>query len=122
MSLENSRLKFRAWYEGDEEMLYADNHWLAAQMFAQRHDEEFPIMQFTGLHDKNGKGIYEGDIVRCVNGHIGEIEWEAHDCCFNVTDYYRASDDYPTMAFMEGQPFEVVGNIYENPELLEAHT
>jgi uncharacterized phage protein (TIGR01671 family) len=77
------------------------------------------LMQFTGLLDKNGKEIYEGDIVICINGHEGVVEWEKSDCCFNVTGYYNASNDYPSMAFMEGQPFEVIGNIYENPELLE---
>jgi hypothetical protein len=39
------------------------------------------------------------------------------DACFNVSDYYQSSNDYPTMAFMEGQPFEVIGNIYDNPDL-----
>jgi hypothetical protein len=51
--------------------------------------------------------------VRCVNGHEGIVEWENHDCCFNVSDYYNTSNDYPTMAFFEGQPMEVVGNIRE---------
>lgn len=51
--------------------------------------------------------------MRCVNGHEGIVEWENHDCCFNVSDYYNTSNDYPTMAFFEGQPMEVVGNIRE---------
>ena len=78
------------------------------------------VMQFTGIRDRNDIDVYEGDIVECANGHIGAIEWMERDCCFNVTRYYSSSDDYPTMAFMEGQPFEVLGNIYENPELLES--
>lgn len=80
--------------------------------------DEIYYMQFTGRKDKNGKEVYGGDIVKCVNEHIGVVEWEVHDACFNVTDYYDSSDDYPTMAFIEGQPFEVIGNIYENPELI----
>ena len=78
-----------------------------------------PWLQYTGLKDENGREIYESDIVRCVNDHVGAVEWEEHDCCFNVDGYYNSSDDYPTMAFGEGQPFEIIGNIHENPDLLK---
>lgn len=73
------------------------------------------LMQYTGLKDKNGKEIYEGDIVE-EEDFIGEVVWE--DFMFNVEDYYDSSADYPTIAFFEGV-FEVVGNIYENPNLIE---
>jgi uncharacterized phage protein (TIGR01671 family) len=114
-------LRFRAWDK--------INHvWVDPAKFAIQGNGEIRtwgvfspviVFQFTGLLDRQGKEIYEGDMVECVNGHTGIVEWEEHDACFNVTDYYGASDDYPTMAFMEGQPMEVIGNIYENKELLE---
>jgi hypothetical protein len=75
--------------------------------------------QFTGLKDRSGKKIFEGDVVKCINGHIGVVEWENHDACFNVTGYYNCSNYFPTMAFMEGQPVEIIGNIHESPELVK---
>ncbi len=71
------------------------------------------LEQYTGLKDKNGKEIYEGNIVRCVNGHEGLVIWEEEKGCFNVQHYYSQSDDYPIMAFFEGQPIKIIGNIHD---------
>jgi hypothetical protein len=73
------------------------------------------IMQSTGLKDKNGKEIYEGDILRGgepIGGEprISVIEWinTPYAACFNF-------------GFLPAAHFcEVIGNIYENPELMEA--
>jgi uncharacterized phage protein (TIGR01671 family) len=119
-------IKFRAWDGIRKEMFYPYclehiNGILTAKRYVtdENADVLTVLMQFTGLHDKSGKEIYEGDIIRCNNTQIGEVLWEEHDACFNVNGYYDSSDDYPTMAFIEGQPFEVIGNIFENPELLK---
>ena len=74
------------------------------------------VGQFTGLTDKHGTKIFEGDIVRCVRTHcdgkevVGHIIFE--DCCFCV----KKGIDRPAMDLC-GE-FEVIGNIHDNPELL----
>ena len=88
-------------------------------------DQYDTIGQFTGLHDKNGKEIYEGDII-AVNGmQIGYIVGDVRGYCYDViytpaksngekawTLYSVVTIDYPNKC-------EVIGNIHDNPELLE---
>lgn len=77
--------------------------------------EDMIYMQFTGLLDKNGKEIYEGDIVQ-YGGMKAQVHWDKY--MWNVVDYYNSSFDSPGDAFSEGV-FEIIGNIYENPNLLK---
>lgn len=71
------------------------------------------LMQSTGLKDKNGKEIFEGDVVKC-NGLLGTIEsFKAMWICS-----FMKYNNYQKVGFF-AQEIEVVGNIYENPELLE---
>ena len=67
------------------------------------------VGQFTGLTDKNGNKIFEGDIVESPNGTQGFIEWQNAECAFLV----NIGDDWQTM---DDCPYEVVGNIYDNKE------
>lgn len=83
--------------------------------------------QCTGLKDKNGKLIYEGDIVKTEDGDILGIKWGKTG--FNTPELFTSvgfimsirtswGEDY--MQFDKEEPYyEVVGNIHENPELLE---
>jgi hypothetical protein len=69
--------------------------------------------QFTGLQDKNGKEIYEGDIVN-LGGEINfEVIWETSE--FTLENYKRGRRIIGNILVSRG---EVIGNIYENPELL----
>lgn len=83
------------------------------------------IGQFTGLHDKNGKEIYEGDIIAVNGRQIGYIVGGVRGYCYDVIYtpakpngekawalYSVVTVDYPNKC-------EVIGNIYDNPELLK---
>ena len=74
------------------------------------------VMQFTGLHDKNGKEIYEGDVVKYIDEHIGEIQYWIGQICVG----YRYKSNNVTFPLKIGNAIsmEVIGNIHENPELL----
>lgn len=95
-----------------------------------QRDDGFILMQYTGLKDKNGKEIYEGDIVLYEDWEIcwegggndsfinkGIIEYIDENCCFNVTE--RQTAELADVLYKENDTLEVIGNIYENPELLE---
>ena len=96
--------------------------------------QEDTIGQFTGLHDKNGKEIYEGDIVyirmndgsdcHCVIGYdIDNLAFGIMDeyAYRSMLDGYKWNYDNRIMhrLYKDSRIFEIVGNIYDNPELLK---
>lgn len=139
-------IKFRAWDYNNEKVIPWENIRiekdeneanLSVVVFDGSigdHFDDFPIMQYTGLYDKNGTPIYEEDIVHFVNfdttgGHLGDIEhtgvvkyqsgiyeiWKNND-----SEYYGSDGAFIlNHAWLQDDEFEVIGNIYENPELLE---
>lgn len=80
--------------------------------------EELPHiipLQYTELKDRNGAEIYEGDVVEdSFDGHIGLVEWSNDDCAF-VFKFHKT----PFMRCDLTTSIIVIGNIYENPSLLE---
>jgi len=69
-------------------------------------------MQFTGLFDKNGKEIYEGDILKIGNSNI-EVIWDKNNAWFTL------KSNHFHLGF-QSIFYEVIGNIYEHPNLLES--
>lgn len=115
-------IKFRAW--DVDNMSYSGT--IGSPAFNEWHEllspADMPIMQFTGLKDKNDKEIYEGDIVKSENGRFWEIEFDtgSFGAARKTVDLKAVSDwiSCSSIAF-EDLNFEVIGNIYENPELLK---
>lgn len=73
--------------------------------------------QYTGLTDKNGKRIFEGDIVKNVEiGKIGRVSYIPEHCGFMI--YCKSDNHYYWLYDNDLTKIEVIGNIHDNPELL----
>lgn len=82
--------------------------------------DEFELMQSTGLHDKNGKEIFEGDIVD-YKGRRAIVNWHGSYASFIyrfVDELHKRNAEWKPL-YLAYYHFEVVGNKFENPELLE---
>lgn len=111
--MEKRIIKFRAW-DGEQGMSRSFDVWDAREIlkaYLLHGGKEVPtLMQFTGLLDKNGKEIYEGDVV-LHGGNKTQVRWDDNLCVFWVGEILGLWKD----------DIEVIGNIYENPELLSPH-
>jgi len=113
-------IKFRAWDNG--EMLndvIPTNYGEIITVHPMINDLKLrkvdAIMQYTGLKDKNGKEIYEGDI---VEKNEGEYSREVIEYGGEQTDYESGGYAYGIFLEWSIDSYIVIGNIYENPELL----
>lgn len=117
-------IKFRAWNKKKKRMIdvsLLDIKNRCIYSWIGEHEEgyfedDFELMQYTGLKDKNGVEIYEGDIIRRNDEYNEKVTWgEGEDSDSWVTICVDNGNDfllYPT------DDSEVIGNIYENPELM----
>ena len=124
-------IKFRAWDKETKTMIdvslidfkkreLVGEHWKFGETNFMSFDE-IELMKSTGLFDRNGQEIFEGDIVD-YKGRKAVVKWHGSYASFiyRFVDEFnkRSAEWYPL--FLAYYHFEVIGNIYENKELLDA--
>src|ERR1044071_4370371 len=104
-------MKFRAWDSKQNKMINIDSRITA--LAALNQQEDWYPMQFTGVKDKNGVEIFEGDVLRCVKVYRGKI----NGCKYKTVKWVHTTVTNG-WNICSNTKFEVIGNIYENPKLL----
>jgi hypothetical protein len=111
----NRELKFKIWDKNDTKALIGPFEWNKIPNF--QFPENFDVVQYTGLKDKDGKEIYEGDRVRfAYTGNVeffGEVIWLEDRASFGVRTKNAFETFEDLMDYMKY--FEVVGNIFQLP-------
>lgn len=103
-------IKFRAW--DGKQMLTMDTERYSYPVFVCKDGytwlnwDSLIKMQYTGLKDRNGVEIYENDIVHGYDGLRFEVQWVEYEASWNIGGH-------------DAQNMDVIGNIHENPELLQ---
>jgi hypothetical protein len=113
-------IKFRAWDKENKSMTHCwDIKHIPQTVIAYLgHDSPIELMQFTGLLDKNGKEIYEGDIIE-----YDQQWWSSGDGKLKEVVTFNSDASYAHFSAgdwtVEPEEVEIIGNIYENPELIK---
>lgn len=120
------QIKFRAWDEEENKMIEWHDDFFHDTSKVTRYSGDFsyiemPLMQYTGLKDKNGVEIYENDVVKGYWWRKGEKNRFVGRVTYVMSSFrVRGVKQYFGMDQDLDPTYEVIGNIHENPELLEA--
>ncbi len=121
----NRPIKFRAWDKNRKQMgtvtqwtingavYYSPSPDKADQLLTAIESE---LMQFTGLLDKNDKEIYEADWLKDQIGRLHKIVWSEREARFQALFF---ETEWQPRHIVDVKVMEVIGNIYENPELIK---
>lgn len=120
--MKNREIKFRAWHKYARKMACIDMLDFTLDAYMARagklsgsgHLADIELMQFTGIVDKHGKEVYEGDIVKYddINTH-GVVTWMSNSPGFVIINPEKSG------VFVLHSEWEVIGNIYEHPHLIQ---
>ena len=119
----NRIIKFRAWTKRDKCWVGAfavhmsglwrespNNDWTDLSK-----QDEIELMQFTGLFDKHGKEIYEGDILKLPKGDYAvKVVWD-----YSKWEFWTGDDRLAESFSGFHEEYEIIGNIYKNPNLIK---
>jgi uncharacterized phage protein (TIGR01671 family) len=132
-------MKFRVWSDRENRYIYSDEMRCFYEFFEQYCQDEDECEQWTGAHDKNNKEIYEGDIVKVARSHqttretspgiftidqhedgieVGVVMWAVFSYKHLISYEHLRYDDLEDFNGISHR-HEVIGNVKENPELLE---
>ena len=122
-------IKFRAWSSGRKEMVEVESihfkgnavYLISKYLRLVANLDETELMQFTGQKDMNGKEVFEEDILKLENRDFGIVQYNNLNCNYYIqliNYHFNVAIDFKKV-FSYQSKVEIIGNKYENPELLE---
>ena len=127
--------RYRAWDKEFKEMVQVDALVFEEQLIKATYKngnvvkedlKNYVLMQSTGLTDKNGKEIFEGDILSIETDKENvkvEVSWDSKHALFVFeSKKYNAKDALGELFEDNPYPFKIIGNVWENPELAEVRS